>query len=93
MTIANMKHLMLTTIDNPYSPFKDYYHWEAFDREKGYYTSEYLARIAHTSDEISEDQQLEDIQLAMYEIIKMNLLGIYILIDEDYVPNVREIKV
>ena len=84
---------MLTTIDNPYSPFKDYYHWEAYDREKGYYTNEYLARIASTSEEISEEQQIEDIQLAMHEIIKMNVLGIYLLVDADYVPNPRELKV
>jgi len=36
---------LLTTTDNPYSPFTQYSEWEAFDFGKGHYTNQYLARI------------------------------------------------
>ena len=37
---------MLTTFDNPFNPFEQFVQWRLFDIEKGYYTCEYLARIA-----------------------------------------------
>ena len=54
---------MLTTIDNPYNPFKNYDDWYAFDVQHGYFTCAYLARVAKTSDELSEadnDIAIED---------------------------------
>lgn len=68
---------MLTTSDNPFNPFNEFDDWFSFDRSKGYFTCEYLARIAKTSNELSdEDNQLE-IQRAIDEICKLNVLGIY----------------
>ena len=40
---------MLTTIDNPYSPFTQFDEWLEFDTLKGYNTCGYLARVAKTS--------------------------------------------
>ena len=40
---------MITTIDNPFNPFTQYDEWLAFDEQMGYYTNNYLARIANTS--------------------------------------------
>lgn len=68
---------MLTTTDNPYSPFEQFDAWYNFDRQMGYYTPEYLARIAHTSPALS-DAQNEAITLeAINEIVALNILGIY----------------
>lgn len=39
---------MLTTKDNPYSPYTDYDKWLQYDHEQGYYTQELLARVAYT---------------------------------------------
>lgn len=72
-----MAQVMLTTVDNPYNPFIQFDEWKAFDEAKGYYTCEYLARIAKTSIELSEadyDQAVED---AIDEILYHDLLGIY----------------
>lgn len=68
---------MLTTTDNPYSPFTQPDAWYNYDRQMGYYTPEYLARIAKTSPALS-DAQNDMITLdAINEIVAMNVLGIY----------------
>lgn len=69
--------MMLTTIDNPYNPFTDWDEWSAWDEAHGYYTCAYLARIAKTSDELSETDEALAINQAIDEIIKLNILGIY----------------
>jgi len=72
-----MKEVMLTTVDNPFNPFTQFDDWMNYDREKGYYTCEYLARIAKTSDDLSEEENAEQIDEAIDEIIRLNVLGIY----------------
>ena len=72
-----MKVSMLTTLDNPFDPFKQFDEWLAFDRDNGYHTCEYLARIVKTSDELSEQDEAIAIEQAIDEIVKMNVLGIY----------------
>lgn len=68
---------MLTTIDNPYNPFTQFDEWFAFDESKGYYTCEYLARIARSSDELSPEDEALAINAAIDEIVELNVLGIY----------------
>lgn len=68
---------LLTTIDNPYNPFTQNDAWLAFDRSKGYYTYEYLARIAKTSSVLNDAQNDAIIDAAINEIIALNPLGIY----------------
>jgi hypothetical protein len=72
-----MREAMLTTTDNPYDPFTEYDEWFAFDQRHGYHTPSYLARIAILSDELSEADQLFAIEIAIDEIVKENVLGIY----------------
>lgn len=68
---------MLTTWDNPYSPFTQYDQWYAYDRGMGYFTPEYLARIAETSIALSDEQNDKIIDDAINEIVSYNVLGIY----------------
>lgn len=68
---------MLTTIDNPYSPFDDFDLWYAYDEAKGYHTCSYLARIAKTSEQLPENLNAVEIENAIDEIVKYNVLGIY----------------
>lgn len=72
-----MKAVMLTTVDNPFNPFEDFDRWRTFDEDKGYFTCEYLGRIARTSHELSEADEFLTIELAIDEIIELNVLGIY----------------
>lgn len=72
-----MRQSMLTTIDNPFDPFTQFDEWFAFDESKGYHSCSYLARIAKTSDELSEADEERAIELAIDEIVKLNILGIY----------------
>lgn len=72
-----MGESMLTTVDNPYNPFIQFDEWKAFDESKGYYTCEYLARIAKTSHELSDADNSLAIEDAINEIIYFNVLGIY----------------
>jgi hypothetical protein len=68
---------MLTTIDNPFNPFDEFDRWREFDEYKGYYTCEYLARIAITTDEMSEEEEDYEILRAMDEIIDVNSFGLH----------------
>ena len=72
-----MKEIMLTTIDNPFNPFTQFDKWKDFDEGKGYFTCNYLARIAKASDELSETDEALEIERAIDEIVKLNILGIY----------------
>lgn len=67
--------IALTTSDNPYNPLTDYDRWEAFDRQKGYGTNEYLARVTRTTYEYGEDSYAEDIEKSIDEIVELNLIS------------------
>ena len=68
---------MLTTFDNPYDPFEQFTSWNLFDVEKGYNTCSYLGRIVRLSDELSEQEESEEIERAIDEIIKYDYASIY----------------
>lgn len=73
----NKPRFMLTTVDNPFDPFKDFDNWFNFDIEKGYNTCSYLARIAKTSDQLSDHENDLEIERAIDEIIEHDFLNIY----------------
>ena len=68
---------MLTTFDNPYDPFEQFVLWDLYDKEKGYYTCSYLARIVKLSDDMTQKEENEEVERAIDEIIKHNPLNIY----------------
>lgn len=72
-----MTESMLTTVDNPYNPFVQFDEWVSFDEGKGYYTLQYLARIAKTSPDLSDEQNSQAIEDAINEILDYNLIGVY----------------
>ena len=77
-----MANHMLTTVDNPFDPFTQYDEWSQFDEAAGYYTSQFLARIVVTSDELSEADESLAIEQAIEEIVELNVLGIYRKVEE-----------
>ena len=73
----------LTTIDNPYNPFDDFTLWLLFDKEKGYNTCVYLARMVNLSPDLSEKEADDEIGRAMDEIIKADPFNIYRKVTEE----------
>ena len=80
--MATNPEQMLSTVDNPYNPFTEFEQWNNWDQQSGYYTLSYLARVTITSDELSELDQSQAIDIAMDEIIDMNITGNYIKVPE-----------
>lgn len=72
-----MSKCALTTFDNPYDPFEDFDSWFMFDTDKGYNSSSYLDRIARTSDQLTEEENDQEIERAIDEIIKYDFMNIY----------------
>lgn len=77
-----MAEFMLSTVDNPYNPFTQWDAWYRFDQAKGYDTCGYLARFAHTSDSMSEEENERETERAIDEIMKYNFLGLYQKVSE-----------
>ena len=73
---------MLSTIDNPFNPFEDYSSWLMFDKEKGYDSAERLMRIAKLTDDMTQKEENEEIERAIDEIIKYDILNIYIKVSK-----------
>nr|DAR13072.1 MAG TPA: hypothetical protein [Caudoviricetes sp.] len=67
----------LTTFDNPYDPFEQFSDWFLFDMEKGYNTCAYLARIARTSDQFTDEENEREVERAINEIIRYDFMNIY----------------
>jgi len=69
--------VFLTTLDNPFDPSVEWEDWKQFDEDHGYYSSEYLARIAKVSDELSDPDYIQAVEQAVDEICRLNILGVY----------------
>lgn len=72
-----MSKCALTTVDNPFNPFDDFDSWFRFDCDKGYNSCAYLDRIAHTSDQLSDEENSKEIERAIDEIIKYDFMNVY----------------
>lgn len=68
---------MLTTVDNPWSPFTNYDEWYQWDINAGYDTTGLLARIAIVSVETSDSDFELAIQNAIDEICEQNVSGMH----------------
>lgn len=68
---------MLTTIDNPHSPFDNFAAWYAYDVSSGHHSCSYLARIVKLSDQLSEADEDVAVEHAIDEIVKENVSGIF----------------
>lgn len=73
---------MLTTIDNPYNPFTQFSNWYNYDNLKGYNSCGYLARIAKTSDQLSDEENDKEIERAINEILSLDFRNIYMKIKD-----------
>lgn len=63
----------LTTVDNPFDPIDDFDNWYAFDLLQGYDSCGLLARVAKTSDILSDKEYELEVERAIDNIIKYDL--------------------
>lgn len=76
--LPDTEQYMLSTIDNPFSPFDQFDAWYAFDEAAGYHSSALLARLTFTADDLSEAEQRQATQQVIDEIVEYNVLGVSI---------------
>lgn len=69
--------VMLTTSDNPCDPFDNFDEWFQWDEDLGYHTCAYVSRIARLSDEMSDEEELMEIERAIDEILANDFIGVY----------------
>ena len=72
-----MSTCALTTFDNPYNPITEFDKWFQYDEDHDYHSSGYLARIARTSNQMSDEENDMEIERAIDEIIDIDPFGIY----------------
>ena len=75
--MANNYEYALTTFDNPYDPFEQFVLWDLYDHRKGYNSKERLARFVKVTDEMTQQEENEEIERAIDEIIRYDFLNIY----------------
>lgn len=68
---------MLTTIDNPYNPFDQFDEWYNYDVRHGYNSCSYLARLARTSPELTDELNEMFIEDAIDRIVEINAIGLW----------------
>ena len=78
-----MAKVKLTTFDNPFDPFEQFDSWFLFDVQKGYNSCGLLGRIAKTSDQLTEEENDEEVERAIDEIIKYDCENIYKKVKRD----------
>lgn len=73
-----MAIVMLSLIDNPFDPFSQFDEWYRWDRDQGFDTAGFVARLVSTSYEISEaDQELATEQAVDSILENPNFEGLY----------------
>lgn len=80
--MADKQEHMLSTSDNPWNPWTHFTEWNAFDMRAGHHSLSYLARVTTTSNELSQADQDLDVELAIEEILRFNINGLYIAVPE-----------
>jgi len=75
--MADNHKCMITTFDNPFSPFTQFVEWLQFDNLHNYGTCEYLARFSFGSEALSDLENDEFNEEAIDNIIRFDPRKIY----------------
>ena len=68
---------MLSTVDNPYDPRTSWNEWFAYDTSHGYGTCGLVARLCTSSDSLSEELEIEEIENAIDRILNLDGTNFY----------------
>lgn len=69
--------VLITTYDNPFDPFKDFNRWYLEDQRLGYNSWEKVARFCSQSENMTQEEELADIEKAIDEVVMNDFTGIY----------------
>ena len=83
MSLETTPTHLLSTIDNPFNPHTHFKQWFVFDTAAGYNSSSLLSRVATVSDENSPSDQKLALELAIDEIVRLNVSGVHVKIDKN----------
>mgnify|MGYP006872973372 CR=1 FL=1 len=72
-----MRVARATTVDNKFDPFDEWDDWYAFDRDHGYLTCERVAKLTHTSKDLSPLDNAQAIEDGIDRLIRINPIGIH----------------
>lgn len=79
--MKDIQRFLLSTSDNPYSPFTEWEKWYLEDLHLGYDTCGLLARTTANAEDFNDIATFE----AMRDIVELNLSGKHIIVvKEDY---------
>ena len=67
------RKVAITTIDNPYDPFRQFDEWYAFDELHCYHSCSLLAQFANTSIDLDATEVNDKIEKAIDRIIELDL--------------------
>lgn len=74
----------LSTKDNPYDPCDQYDEWKLYDKLHNHDCEELVARFANCSDQLTNVENLVEIENAIDSIIAIDLENKYIKIKKEY---------
>lgn len=68
---------MLSTVDNPYDPRTSWDEWFAYDTTHGYHTCGLVARLCTSTDSLTENLEVEEIEKTIDRILKLDGTNFY----------------
>lgn len=68
------KDIWITTVDNPYDPFRQWDHWYRYDMAMGYDTCGNVAKLAGSNENLSPFEDKERTLLAIIELCKIGFV-------------------
>lgn len=74
---TNLEAYLITTIDNPFSPFDEFEKWYKFDLAKGYNTCEIVGRLASKDQSLTSIEEIEEMNEIVDKIIEFDFLNVY----------------
>ena len=79
--MGDKARFMLSTTDNPYSPFTDWVPWLMEDIRLGHNTCGLLARMTAGAESINDESEV----IGMYDVVRNNFSGVHlVVVPEDY---------
>lgn len=67
----------ITTFDNPYNPFDNFTQWDLFDKEKGYYSNQKVARLVNFTDDMTEQEMLAENERAIDRLVALDVTNTF----------------